>query len=65
MVATVPAAKPVPVQMHRLSTESYAKLESMLPRIYIDDKTTGLQTSFQLGVQHVLKLLREGWVTEQ
>ena len=52
----------LPVEMHRLSTESYSKLAAKMPPIYVDADTTALQASFQLGVQHVLKQLREGWV---
>ena len=53
---------PTPVEMHRLSTESYTKLAAKMLPIYVDADTTALQASFQLGVQHVLKQLREGWV---
>jgi len=54
--------RPAPIEMHRLSTESYSKLAAKMPPIYVDAETTALQASFQLGVQHVLKQLREGWV---
>lgn len=56
------AESAAPIEMHRLSTESYAKLAAKMPLIYVDADTTVLQASFQLGVQHVLKQLREGWV---
>lgn len=46
----------------RLTPEVYADLERKLPAPFVARDTTELQAAFNLGVQHVLKLLREGYV---
>jgi hypothetical protein len=53
---------PKPVEMHRLSAESYDKLQKVCPAIAVTNETTERQMGYQLGVQFVLKLLREGYV---
>ena len=49
-------------QYARLTKEVYEDLEKKLPAPSVQRDTTDLQAGFQLGVQHVLKLLREGYV---
>jgi hypothetical protein len=48
--------------MARLTKEVYEDLEKKLPAPAVQRDTTDLQAGFQLGIQHVLKLLREGYV---
>ena len=49
----------------RMSPELYAKFEQLLPKPLLDpDKPNGAHyIGYQLGVQHVLRLLRDGFVT--
>jgi hypothetical protein len=49
-------------QYARLTKEVYEDLEKKLPAPSVQRDTTDLQAGFQLGIQHVLKLLREGYV---
>lgn len=49
-------------QYARLTKEVYEDLERKLPAPTVQRDTTDLQAGFQLGVQHVLKMLREGYV---
>jgi hypothetical protein len=46
----------------RLTKEVYEDLERKLPAPSVQRDTTDLQAGFQLGIQHVLKMLREGYV---
>jgi hypothetical protein len=46
----------------RLTPEVYAKLEKQCINPVVTTQTTDLLAGFQLGVQHVLRLLREGYV---
>jgi len=46
----------------RLTKEVYEDLERKLPPPIVQRDTSDLQAGFQLGIQHVLKLLREGYV---
>lgn len=46
----------------RLNAEVYAALEKQLPQPHIDSSTSPQQAGFLLGVQAVLKKLREGYV---
>ena len=46
----------------RLNQEVYAALEKQLPQPHIDPNTSPQQAGFLLGVQAVLKKLREGYV---
>lgn len=49
--------------MARLSHEQYTALEKMLPPpMMMNEKTTDLMAGQLLGVQLVLRLLREGFV---
>jgi hypothetical protein len=48
----------------RLRPDVYASLEKQLPRPVVTDNTSPLQAGYQLGVQAVLKLLREGFTQE-
>lgn len=45
--------------VHRLTPEAYRQLESKLPKPLAGPND---QTAFNLGVQHVLAVLREGFV---
>lgn len=47
----------------RLDPYQYSVLEGKLPGPYIGKDTTELQCAYNLGVQAVLKLLREGFVS--
>jgi histidinol phosphatase-like enzyme len=51
-----------PVEMMRLSQAAYKQLEDSLQGPQVGDKTTDLQAGFQLGIQHVLAKLRNGFV---
>lgn len=58
-----PAPPPVAVEFHRLSLQAYEDLEkavAYLPHAAAD--TTNIQAGFMLGVQHVLRHLRKGFV---
>lgn len=46
----------------RLNSEVYAALEKQLPQPYIDSTTSPQQVGYLLGIQAVLKKLREGFV---
>jgi hypothetical protein len=48
----------------RLTPEVYAALEKQLPKMVVTAETTDMQAGMQLGVQLVLKHLREGFVAE-
>ena len=45
-----------------LSSEAYKRLETLLPTPAISDNTTPLEVAHKLGIQLVLKYLREGFV---
>lgn len=47
----------------RLDPVQYSKLEQQLPGPVVGKETTELQVAYSLGVQAVLKLLREGYVS--
>ena len=47
-------------QVHRLSAEAYAQLESRLPNIGLP--RTPEEAAYQVGMQHVLAELRKGFV---
>ena len=48
--------------MFRLSPDAYAELERKVQPPFVQNETTVLQAGYQLGIQAVLKLLREGYV---
>lgn len=48
----------------RLEQEVYAQLEAKLSRLVVTTTTTPLEAGFQLGVQAVLKELRNGYVIQ-
>ena len=52
------------VTVVRLRQDVYLSLESKLPKPVVTDNTSPLQAGYQLGVQAVLKLLREGFTQE-
>lgn len=54
--------KTTPRTYARLTTEVYQDLERKVGQVMVTRETTDLQAGFQLGVQSVLKLLREGYV---
>lgn len=46
----------------RLSREAYQQLETkLLSDVIVSDKTTDLQAGYMLGIQKVLKVLRDGF----
>ena len=49
------------ITVARLTSEMLADLEKRLPPPIVDERTTDLQAGYRLGVQHVIKLLREGY----
>ena len=49
-------------ELHRLSSDAYGQLSKQCPVIAVNNDTQQLQAGFQLGVQHVLQKLREGFV---
>ncbi|AWH15414.1 hypothetical protein [Aeromonas phage 25AhydR2PP] len=54
--------KDIPVEvkyMHRLTPEAYRQLEMKLPKPLAGPND---QTAFNLGIQHVLSVIREGFV---
>ena len=58
------AAQPPPkVQTYaRLTREVYEDLERKVGRVLVTRETTELQAGYQLGVQAVMQMLREGYV---
>lgn len=58
------AAQPKPqIQTYtRLTREVYEDLEKKVGRVMVNRETTDLQAGYQLGVQAVLQMLREGYV---
>lgn len=50
------------VEVVRLSPDQYQKLERSLVQPTVTTQTTELLAGYQLGVQEVLKKLREGYV---
>lgn len=48
--------------VHRLSQEAYESLTKQLGGIGVGKDTTPLQAGYMLGVQDVLRKLREGFV---
>lgn len=51
-----------PQTMFRLSPQAYEELEHKLPQMVVQRDTTDLQAGMQLGIQMVLKMLRDGYV---
>lgn len=54
----------VVVQVFRLSKPAYEALEKELPVPYADNDTSVLAAGYKLGVQAVLKKLREGYAVD-
>jgi hypothetical protein len=50
------------ITMARLTPEVYADLERTVGHILVNRETTELMAGQQLGIQYVLRLLREGYV---
>ena len=46
----------------RLSRQEYERLEKELIPPNVTDRTTAEQVAFSLGVQHVLRRIREGYM---
>lgn len=55
---------PPPSTVIRLQADAYAQLSRQCSTIAVNNETSPLQAGFQLGVQHVLQKLREGFVHE-
>lgn len=54
--------QPKVVTYARLTREVYEDLERKVGRILVTRETTDLQAGYQLGVQSVMQMLREGYV---
>ena len=52
-------------QVIRFTPEVYRDLAAKLPRPVVDERTTQLQAAFNLGVQHVLGVIRDGFTHEE
>lgn len=53
---------PEPIVSFRLSSDAYVQLENkLLSDVIVSDKTTDLQAGYMLGIQKVLKVLRDGF----
>lgn len=50
------------LEVVRLDPRQYAELERQMPGPNVGPNTTDLQAGFALGIQFVLKHLREGYV---
>lgn len=62
---TAPTASDSPVLMHRMNREQYVAFEAALKHTpLVDDSTSVLTAGFKLGVEHALRVLREGFVIE-
>lgn len=57
-----PIPTPAPVQLARLDQAEFDQLQRKLPSLAVTTATTPTQAAYQLGVAHVLQVLREGWV---
>lgn len=54
------------VTVTRLTPEVYAQLErSVAGHTAVRSSTTSLEAGFQLGIAHVMKIIREGIVNER
>lgn len=51
----------VVTQVHRLSKEAYVSLENQCGPIRPTTTTTPIEAGYALGVQHVLKIIRDGF----
>jgi hypothetical protein len=56
---------PKPQVVIRLNADVYAKLEKQLSRTAVTDQTSPIAAGFQLGVEYVLKALRNNIVVDQ
>jgi hypothetical protein len=48
--------------VQRLSPLAYEQLRKSLPDIAVNNETSPMQAGYQLGIQAILKKLREGFV---
>lgn len=48
--------------MHRLTVESYQALEKQVVGPGVNSQTSPTEAAYKLGVQAVLKAVRDGWV---
>lgn len=56
--------KPETRYIVRLQPELYQKLETKLSRTIVTSSTSAIEVGYQLGVEAVLKELRNGYVME-
>lgn len=49
----------------RLSEEEIKQLRERLPQPAVGQDTTAHQAGYLLGIQHVLRLLEDGWVVKR
>lgn len=52
---------PTIVPIYRFNEEQLRHLENTLPKIGLNGATTPLQAGYLLGIQQVLKVLRDGY----
>lgn len=57
----VPKELPV-LEMHRLTASAYQKVEAAVAPPTVNNNTTPTSAAYQLGVQSVLRVLRDGYV---
>ena len=51
-----------PTEIVRLNPDMYDKLEKSLPQPACSTDATPQQVGYLLGIQHVLRVLRQGWI---
>lgn len=49
----------------RLNRELYLKLEQKFSKLVVNEQTTSFQAGYALGIEAVLKELRNGYTVEQ
>lgn len=59
-VPDIPIFKVTYIDHHRLTVDQYKAFEKSLPGL--GEPRTDLQAGYLLGIQHALKVLRDGWV---
>lgn len=53
------------MDQYRLSPQVYRELEKQVSRPVVSERTTPEQIAFQLGVQSVLEVLRNGFTVDE
>lgn len=55
----------VTVNITRLEPDVYNELEKKVSNILVSSTTTELEAGYKLGIQHVLKVLRDGYAIQR